>query len=158
LKAPFEHFLKQKMLIERYLDPYRVEITSRPENIAEQAAIIWKCIYGVLFAYLDSNANWLVRTHEVLSASPVAELRRLCKALGLEWTKTVEDDVVKYTRSGNPVTAPEATFHQIRRDSAAIVSRWKEILTKEEIAGVYRITRAVSDRLYSDEDWGDFSR
>ena len=158
MKAPFEHFLKQKMLMERYLDPYRAEITSRPENIAEQAAIIWKCIYGVLFAYLDSNANWLVRTHEVLSASPVAELRRLCKALGLEWTKTVEDDVVKYTRSGNPVTAPEGTFHQIRRDSAAIVSRWKEILTKEEIAGVYRITRAVSDRLYSDEDWGDFSR
>jgi len=158
LKAPFEHFLKQKMLMERYLDPYRAEITSRPENIAEQAAIIWKCIYGVLFAYLDSNANWLVRTHEVLSASPVAELRRLCKALGLEWTKTVEDDVVKYTRSGNLMTAPEGTVHQIRRDSAAILSRWKEILTKEEIAGVYRITRAVSDRLYSDEDWGDFSR
>ena len=158
MKAPFEHFLKQKMLMERYLDPYRAEITSRPENIAEQAAIIWKCIYGVLFAYLDSNANWLVRTHEVLSASPVAELRRLCKALGLEWTKTVEDDVVKYTRSGNLMTAPEGTVHQIRRDSAAILSRWKEILTKEEIAGVYRITRAVSDRLYSDEDWGDFSR
>jgi hypothetical protein len=158
LKAPFEHFLKQKMLIERYLDPYRVEITSRPENIAEQAAIIWKCIYGVLFAYLDSNANWLVRTHEVLSASPVAELRRLCKALGLEWTKTVEDDVVKYTRSGNPVTAPEGTVHQIRRDSAAIVSRWKEILTMEEIARVYEITRPVCHSLYSDEDWGDFSR
>jgi hypothetical protein len=34
LKAPFEHFLKQKMLMERYLDPYRAEITSRPENIA----------------------------------------------------------------------------------------------------------------------------
>ena len=120
--------------------------------------IIWKCIYGVLFAYLDSNANWLVRTHEVLSASPVAELRRLCKALGLEWTKKVEDDVVKYTRSGNPVAAPEGTVHQIRRDSAAIVSRWKKILTKEEIARVYEITRPVCDSLYSDEGWGDFSR
>jgi hypothetical protein len=127
-------------------------------DIAEQAAIIWKCIYGVLFAYLDSNANWLVRKHEVLSASPVAELRSLYKVLGLEWTKTVEDDVVEYTRSDNPVTIPEGTVHQIRRDSAAIVSRWKEILTKEEIARVYRITRPVSDRLYSDEDWGDFSR
>jgi hypothetical protein len=72
--------------------------------------------------------------------------------------RTVEDDVVKYTRSGNPVTAPEGTVHQIRRDSAAIVSRWKEILTKEEIAGVYRITHPVCDRLYTDEDWGDFSR
>lgn len=70
--------------MERYLDPYRAEIASRPENIAEQAAIIWKCIYGVLFSYLDSNPNWLVRKHEVLSSNPVAELRNLCKALGLE--------------------------------------------------------------------------
>jgi hypothetical protein len=155
---PFEHFLQQEMLMERYLDPYQAEIASKPENIAEQAAIIWKCIYGVLLTYPDSNANWLVRKHEVLSSNPVAELRNLCKAFGLEWTKTVEDDVVKYTRSGNPVTVPEGTVHQIRRDSAAIVSRCKEILTKEEIAGVYRMTRPVCDRLYSDEDWGDFSR
>jgi len=156
-RHPFEHFLQQEMLMERYLDPYRAEIASEPENIAEQAAIIWKCIYGVLFTYLDSNAHWLVRKHEVLSSNLVAELRNLCKALGLEWTKTVEDDVVNYTRSGNPVTAPEGTVHLIRRDSAAIVSRWKEILTKEEIAGVYRITSPVCDRLYTDEDWGAFS-
>ena len=143
--------------MERYLDPYWAEIASKPENIAEQAAIIWKCIYGVLFIYLDSSANWLVRKHEVLSSNSVAELRNLYKALGLEWTKTVEDDVVEYTRGGNPVTAPEGTIHQIRWDSAAIVSRWKEILTKEEIAGVYRITRQVSDRLYTDEDWGNYS-
>jgi hypothetical protein len=157
-RFPLEHFLKQEMLMERYLDPYRAELVSKPENIAEQAAIMWKCIYCVLFTYLDSNANWLVRKHEVLSGSPVSELRSLCKALGLEWTKTVEDDVVKYTRSGNPVAAPEGTVHQIRRDSAAIVSRWKEILTKEEIARVYEITRPVSHSLYSDEDWDDFSR
>ena len=156
-RHPFEHFLQQEMLMERYLDPYRAEIASKPENIAEQAAIIWKCIYGVLFAYLDSNPNWLVKKHEVLSSNPVAELRNLCKALGLQWTKTVEDDVVEYTRSGNPVTAPEGTIHQIRRDSAAIVSRWKETLTKEEIAGVYRIARPLCDRLYTDEDWGDIS-
>jgi hypothetical protein len=157
-RHPFEHFLQQEMLMERYLDPYRAEIASKPENIAEQAAIIWKCLYGVIISYLDSNPNWLVRKHEVLSVSPVAELRNLCKALGLEWTKTVEDDVVEYTRSGNPVTAPKGTVHQIRRDSAAIVSRWKEILTKEEIARVYEITRPVSHSLYSDEDWDDFSR
>jgi len=155
---PFEHFLEQEMLMERYLEPYRAEFVSKPQNIAEQAAIIWKSIYGVLFDYLDSNTNWLVRKHEVLSTNPVDELRSLCKALGLEWTKAVEDDVVKYTRSGNPVTAPEGTVHQIRRDSAAIVSRWKETLTKEEIARVYEITHSLCGSFYPDEDWGDSSR
>jgi hypothetical protein len=155
---PFEHFLEQEMLMERYLEPYRAEFVSKSQNIAEQAAIIWKSIYGVLFDYLDSNTNWLVRKHEVLSTNPVDELRSLCKALGLEWTKAVEDDVVKYTRSGNPVTAPEGTVHQIRRDSAAIVSRWKETLTKEEIARVYEITHSLCGSFYPDEDWGDSSR
>ncbi len=56
-RHPFGHFLTQAMLMERCLDPYRAELESKPENIAEQAAIIWKCIYGVLFAYVDSNAN-----------------------------------------------------------------------------------------------------
>ncbi len=37
---PFEHFLEQEMLTERYLDPYRAEIVSKPENIAEQAAML----------------------------------------------------------------------------------------------------------------------
>jgi hypothetical protein len=83
-RHPFGHFLTQAMLMERCLDPYRAELESKPENIAEQAAIIWKCIYGVLFAYVDSNANWLVRKHEALSGSHVVELGSLCKALGLE--------------------------------------------------------------------------
>ena len=74
-RFPLEHFLEQ-------------EIESKSENSAEQAAIIWECIYGVLFAYVDSNANWLVRKHEALSGSPVVELGSLCKALGLEWTKS----------------------------------------------------------------------
>src|SRR5918997_6336868 len=77
-RHPFEHFLGQEVLMQRHLEPYRAEIESRPENIAEQAAIIWKCIYGVLFAYLDSNANWVVRKHEDLSSNPVAELSNLC--------------------------------------------------------------------------------
>src|SRR5215203_437945 len=156
-RHPFEHFLKQTMLMQSHLEPYRAEMASKPQDIVEQAAIIWKCIYSVLLTYLDSHPNWLVRKHEVLSSNPVAELMDLYETLGLEWTKTVEDDVVNYTRSGNPVTAPEGTVHLIRRDSAAIVSRWKEILTKEEIAGVYRITSPVCDRLYTDEDWGAFS-
>jgi hypothetical protein len=65
--------------------------------------------------------------------------------------------VVKYTRSGNPVDVPQDTAHQIRRDSAANVSRWRKILTKEEVARVYGVTRAVSGSYYPDEDWGDLA-
>lgn len=53
----------------------------------------------------------------------------------------MESDVMKYTWSGNPMDVPEDTVHQLRRDSAANVSRWKKILTKEYSARVYEVTR-----------------
>jgi hypothetical protein len=152
-RHPFEHFLKQEMLMQRHLEPYRAELASKPGDIVEQAAIIWKCVYDVLFTYLDSNPNWLVRQHEVLSGNPVAELRSLYEALGLQWNAPVEDKVVKYTRRGNPVNIPKGTVHQIRRDSVANITRWKETLTEEEIARVYEITRPISCSYYPNKDW-----
>jgi len=58
------------MLMQRHLEPYRAEIASKPQDIVEQAAIIWKCIYSVLVTYLDSHPNWLASKHEVLSSTP----------------------------------------------------------------------------------------
>jgi hypothetical protein len=156
-RYPFDHFLEQDLLMHRHLEPYRAEIASKPENIVEQAAIVWKCVYAVLFTYLNRNPNWLVRKHEVLSTNPMTELRNLYEVLGLKWTGTVKNEVEKYTRSGNPVVAPEGIVHHMRRDSAAIVSQWRTILTEEEIAQVYEITRPVCGSYYPDKDWRSFS-
>ena len=155
---PLEHFLKQTTLMQRHLQPYRAEIASKPQDIVEQAAIIWKCLYGVLLTYLDSHPNWLVSKHEVLSSNPVAELRALYETLGLQWSAKVEENVLRYTRCGNSVDAPKGTVHHLRRDSVANIARWKETLTAEEIARVYEITRPVYSSYYQDEDWGDFAQ
>jgi hypothetical protein len=61
---------------------------------------------------------------------------------------------VRYTRCGNPVDLPKGTVHQIRRDSVANITRWKETLTEEEIARVYEITRPISSCYYPNKDWG----
>jgi sulfotransferase family protein len=157
-RHPFEHFLQQEMLMQRHLEPYRAEIERKPEEIVEQAAIMWKCLYDVLFSYVDNNPGWLLIKHEVLSTNPVVELRSLYEVLGLKWTTKIEDNVVKYTQRGNPVNVPGRTVHQLQRDSAANISRWKEILTKEEITKVFNITRPISSSHYPNKDWGDLSR
>jgi hypothetical protein len=157
-RHPFEHFLQQEMLMQRHLEPYRAEIERKPEDIAEQAAIMWKCLYGVLFSYVESNPDWLIIKHEVLSTNPVVELRSLYDVLGLKWTTRVEENVVKYTQRGNPVNVPRSTVHQLQRDSAANISRWKEILTREEIAKVFRISQPIFGSYYPDKDWGDLSQ
>lgn len=157
-RHPLEHFLKQTMLMERHLEPYRAEIASRPQDIVEQAAIIWKCLYSVLLTYLDGHPNWLVSKHEDLSSNPVAELRALYETLGLEWSATVEENVVRYTRCGNSVDAPKGTVHHLRRDSVANIARWKETLTAEEIARVYEITQPIFSSYYQNLDWGNFAQ
>ena len=155
---PLEHFLKQTTLMQRHLQPYRAEIASKPQDIVEQAAIIWKCLYGVLLTYLDSHPNWLVSKHEVLSSNPVAELRALYETLGLQWSAKVEENVLRYTRCGNSVDAPKGTVHHLRRDSVANIARWKETLTAEEIARVYETTQPICGSYYQNEDWGDFAQ
>jgi hypothetical protein len=155
---PLEHFLKQTTLMQKHLQPYRAEIASKPQDIVEQAAIIWKCLYSVLLTYLDSHPNWLVSKHEVLSSNPVAELRALYETLGLQWSATVEENVLRYTRCGNSVDAPKGTVHHLRRDSVANIARWKETLTAEEIARVYELTRPICSSYYQNEDWGDFAQ
>lgn len=111
-----------------------------------------KCLYGVLSTYLCRNPGWHLRWHEVLSGDPVDGMRGLYEALGLEWTARVQTGVVEHTRSGNPAAAPRDTVHQLRRDSAASVSQWKNILTEREVALVLETTSPVLSFYYPDGD------
>ena len=151
---PFDHFLAQERLMEDHLGPYRDEIADAPRDVVGQAALLWKCVYGTLFTYLERNPGWHVRRHEDLSADPAGGLRGLYEALGLEWTERVESGVAEHTRGGNPAAAPAGRVHQLRRDSAASVSQWKGILTAGEVARVQQMTRPVSGLYYPDEPRG----
>jgi hypothetical protein len=149
-KHPFGHFLEQDDLMREHLEPYRDEIASKPQDVVEQAALLWKCLYGVLFTYLGRNPDWHLRKHEALSGDPVDGLKGLYDSLGLKWTKRVEDGVFKHTQRGNPASAPPRTVHQLQRDSAASVCQWKSILTTKEVARMLEVTRPVLDLYYPD--------
>jgi len=147
-RHPFGHFLEQGTLMEDHLWPYRAEIDDAPGDVVGQAALLWKCLYGTLFTYLGRNPGWHLRSHEELSADPAGELRGLYEALGLEWTARVEAGVAEHTRSGNPAAAPQGRVHQLRRDSAASVSQWQDILTAEEVERVLDATRPLLGLYY----------
>ena len=157
-KHPFEHFLEQDLLMGRHLEQYRNEIASKPDDIVDQASLLWNCIYSVLFSFLECNPNWLLRKHEDLSKNPIPELRSLYEALDLKWTTKVEEKVREYTQRGNPISAPEGVVHQVRRDSAANILKWKRILSAEEIVRVYEATYPVAAPYYPEQEWGDLSR
>jgi hypothetical protein len=150
---PFDHLLEQDSLMNEHLQPYRAEIEHQPAEVVAQAALLWKCLYSVLFTYLDRNPNWIVRTHEELSLNPIAELKELYEILGLKWTGPVERRMKEHTKQSNPTTAPRGVVHQMRRNSAANTAWWKKALTREEIACLRDITYETSGRYYSERDW-----
>ena len=136
-----------------HLEPYRKELESTPADIVSQAALVWKCLYKVLFDYVDRNSNWIVRTHEQLSYKPNQELKKLYEMLGLKWTVATELQVKEHTKQGNPAAAAEGVVHQMKRNSVANTTLWKQVLTETEVARVYENVHHVSARYYSDEDW-----
>jgi hypothetical protein len=150
---PFDHLLEQDSLMDEHLQPYRSEIERRPMEIVEQAAVLWKCLYSIIFTYVDRNPEWIVRTHEQLSREPVAGLKELYETLDLRWTEAIENQIKSHTKAGNPVAAPEGIAQQMTRDSTANTMLWRRTLTEEEIACVYAITHEMASRYYSREDW-----
>jgi hypothetical protein len=142
------------MLMRDHLEPYRAGIAKPAKDIVEQAGIIWNCLYGVLSRYLENHPDWILRRHEDLSRDPIPELKELYEKLGLEWTTATESKVMSYTRSANPVSAPEGTAHQLRRDSYSNISQWRNSLSDEEVYRIYELTYPVSSLYYSDEEWG----
>lgn len=150
---PFEDLLGQDRLMDDLLQPFRRDIEAGYTDIIEQAGLIWSIIYHVLSVFADRHPDWVVVRHETVSREPVEELRMLYRRLGLSWSAEVEEKIRRFTGKGNPVDPKKGVAHQMVRDSAKNIQRWKGVLTPDEIALLRRRTGAVADRYYTDADW-----
>ena len=90
---PFQHFLAQEELIERYLTGFRQEIEEQarnPGDIIDQAILLWNVFHSVIYQYQSEYASWHFLRHEDLSRDPVANYRDLYNELGLEFSARIE--------------------------------------------------------------------
>src|SRR3989344_3011392 len=69
----FSNLLKQANLMADHLEPLRNFIEQENKSYAQEAAILWLCIYSVLDKYLANNTNWLSQRHEDISQNPLDE-------------------------------------------------------------------------------------
>ena len=150
----FENLLQQRVLMDHHLAEFEGEMRSAPDQIVEQAALIWKIIYTVLFRFLNSHPDWILVKHERLSESPVEEFNALYSRLGLDWTRKTAMQIESYTSSRNPVDAPGGVADAIRRNSYANIDRWKSILSADEVQRVFKTTRTIATPYYGLGTWG----
>jgi hypothetical protein len=149
----FSHLQTQQELMDDLLFDYRYEILNPPEDIVAQASLLWKCINTVLLQFAERHPEWIVVTHEALSARPVEQFHELFKRLGLAWSDAVQKRISAFTSTKNPTTPKQGVAHQLKRNSAENVDRWKNILTSGEQQTVRRITEPLASAVYRETSW-----
>ena len=149
----FENFYSQNHLMARHLNPILKDCeTSQLSDIAE-GALLWKCIYQVLFCYLERNPKMIGVKHEDISRSSPQTFRALYQRLGIKYTPRIDQTIKSFTDNSN-VTAPtDNKAHVLKRNSQANIKRWKGILTEHEVELIKNITGGLASQYYSDDEW-----
>jgi hypothetical protein len=84
---------------------------------------------------------------------PVREFRILCEKLGLEFSRSTEDAIQKYSGPLNPQDpdAPVGSEDTLKRNSRMNIQNWKNRLSLDEIEKIRNKVEDIRD-FYSDSD------
>lgn len=150
----FRDLLEQPLLMRDWLEPYREQMASAGrEDIVAQGALLWRMVYQVVEDYAGQIPGLRVVRHEDLSNDPQGGFQNLYKFLGLKFTPSARQAILKSSAAGNPRELSRSNVHAVRLDSRASLSNWKRRLSSEEIQRVWRLTGDLAGRLYPLETW-----
>lgn len=113
-----------------------------PRPIVEQAALLWKVVYG--FAekyYLSDTRTSLVRQEDFVSAAG-REVDRVLDLVGVSRTEAVNDFLAASCNPENPVDFSDQGHAYTRRDAEQAAEKWR---TRMGPADVDRVMALVGD-------------
>ncbi|MBN1267865.1 MAG: sulfotransferase [Anaerolineales bacterium] len=152
-KISFQNFLKQPVLMDTYLRPFRAEIeraAANPPDLVTRGALLWKILYSVVDTELSGLSQVRLVRHEDLSLDPVSGFKDIFRWANLPFTDRVARKIQAYSNTGNRGAARGDRVFELKRDSAATINIWKQKLTSEEIKTVFRITSPLLELYYPD--------
>lgn len=126
-----------------------------PDKVSqiEEGAYLWLAINSVLEKYASRNKNMIMVRHEDLSKEPLTEFLKIYDKFNLPYTTRVQRKIKEHTSSKNSAEPKNNAVHQLKRDSAKNISRWKKILTDAETEIVHKITAPLADKYYTQAEW-----
>jgi hypothetical protein len=146
-------FRNEPELVEDYLaDETDLLERSWPSRFLESMGH-WKAANKILLAQAEKYADWIVVTHEELSARPVPTFKRLYDRLGLPWSTSVKSTVERLTQSSNSAKADHGQPMDLSRDSADIFQMRRDSLSLEERQAIFEVVKEVALQIYSRESF-----
>jgi Sulfotransferase family len=150
----FNNFLRQPLLIERYLHPYLNEIEHYSKHTMsniDQGILLWNCVHHTINIYKAEHPEWLFKRHEDISMNPEDEFKKIFLTLEIEFTERVAQ-YIGFTSGENNPTEQDAKNHFVR-NSKLNTKNWLNRLTVEEIAYIKDKTSSISKIFYTEQDW-----
>lgn len=150
-KHPFDHFLKQPLLMKHHLAEFEPEIkefANNEKSTIEQAILLWNLIHYMILQFKKSHPEWIFIKHENISANPISEFEIIYRKLNLEFTSKVQRIIREYSVAKN-----KEEQSLLKRDSKSNIWSWKERLTTSEINLIREKTYRISKHFYSEDEW-----
>ena len=150
----FNNFLKQPVLMEKYLFPFEKKINELSGDFLEEACLLWSCLHHVIQIYKEKYPNWIFKRHEDISRNPIKEFGEIFQKINIYFSAQIKKEIANFSASDNPrEVQKEKKIHQLKRDSRANIKNWKKRLSEEQIEKIRKLTETVSNRFYNRDDW-----
>jgi hypothetical protein len=146
---PFDHFLKQPILMKEHLQKYQSEIEAAANGEIDEigkAILLWNIIYSMVVKYQTKYPAWYFIKHEDLASEPKLGFKKIYSFLGLAFTTNIE-------RKLEALTSAKSNHSYTKRDSKATIKTWKKRLTAQEVQRVKEGTKEIASYFYQEADW-----
>lgn len=154
LRHPFDHFLRQPLLMHDVLSPFAAQISrfaDVEQPLLDQGILLWNLLHTPIAQYRRERPSWSFLRLEDVAAAPDASFRAIYARLGLAYDEAVRRTVAEHSGTDNPAEDVDPASH--RRDSAASIVAWKRHLPPEDIDRIREGVEPLSKEFYLDEDW-----
>jgi hypothetical protein len=118
-----------------------------------EAMAHWRATHKVLLAQANQYEDWILLTHEDVSAQPLSVFRRLYDDLDLSWSPRIERRIHQMTRGRNTTEASGDQAMDLQRDSASIFRHRRDSLPLTERREIYDIVADVALQFYSEKSF-----
>jgi hypothetical protein len=152
---PFNDFLAQPALMEERLQGFEGEIRQMAKvehDIVDQASLLWRMIYSVLFEYRGVHPDWIFVRQEDLARDPVGGFARIFERLGLRYSERIRHEV-RWHSSGSCDREADAGPYAIRRASEQTIHGWRQRLSSEEQLRLRTRLEHVANEFYAQSEW-----
>jgi hypothetical protein len=141
-------FILQPNIVDDYLATDRDLLERSYPNRMMEAMAHWRLLHKVLLDQAERYGDWLVVTHEALSAEPQRTFRRIYQHTGLPWTDNVARKIDVLTKGNDKVAAAPGRVQDFKRESASIFAHRRDSIDVNVRRDIYELTAAIADRLY----------